>query len=375
MNKTIFLIFLLTAVCGVKAQHLNGVWFAGCNLRIDKNAGVDEFKIDSIYGVEGSILDFTSSETFVIKSVGEKARRGTYKKDSDTVYLNVEDYYWKGIVKNEALTLTLIDSSDYTLELFYKKLTPSKVPENKVITSENIRGTNWKSTFDKGYALVNFSRAIQPELPDKPQAYFSNFYETSATTETGNYQLDIYKRHMFLYLFGRATFSERVIHIGDYTAGTYLGEVFDCIGSANQTITVQRAQWRQTKILDEQELIAQEAALNGRYQFKMLHGSEEGSSEQLISVIAYLELNRDASCSIEAFLTETIDGVAVLRKLDKAGSWELDSSGHFIRLSIDEAPAYFLTIEREESKLELFLNANPWPEEEEFQTVLKFVKH
>src|SRR5210317_6639 len=127
MRRIAIYISVIIASLSIEAQEINGIWFAGCNLKIDKYAGVDEFKIDSLYGVEGSVLDFISDDSFVIKSLGEEVRTGKYLKFGVTLELSIENYKWKGLLKDSLFALTLIDSTDYKLELFYKKLKPAKI--------------------------------------------------------------------------------------------------------------------------------------------------------------------------------------------------------------------------------------------------------
>jgi len=362
MRRIAIYISVIIASLRIEAQEINGVWFAGCNLKIDKYAGVDEFKIDSLYGVEGSVLDFISDDSFVIKSLGEELRTGKYLKFGDTLELSIENYKWKGLLKDSLFALTLIDSTDYKLELFYKKLKPSKISENKLMTSEKIIGTNWRMADDQDYVMIHFSDQMDIDLPDKPQAYISNFSELKTYTEIGNYQIDTYKNHIFLYVLGRETFLEQVIQFSDYASGSYLGILFNCIQPINKPILSENVRWSKTKILDDKELIAAEAALNGRYQVKLLNTEAAENSSLIKSVILYMELKKDASCSIEAYITETIKEEAGLRKLEKFGTWELHPSGHFIKVYFENGQEYYLTVDRKKRNTELFLNKNPLPE-------------
>jgi len=374
MRRITIYIALFFVGLHMQAQEIKGIWFAGCNLKIDKDAGVDEYKIDSLYGVEGSVIDFISNEVFVIKSLGEKARQGVYRKMGDTLEMSIEQYKWHGLLTDSGFTLTLIDSSDYKLELFYKKLKPSSITENKLMTTEKIGGTNWRMAYPQDYLMVYFSDRDDPDLDDKPLGYISHFSKDKVQTELGNYQIDNYKNHLFLYLLGRESFLEQVMYFSDYNSGTYSGFLFDCKQPFNRPILSEKVQWSKTDMLDEQGLIAEEGALNGRYQVKLLKTESIGESAPVKSVILYLELKKDASCSIEAYVTGSIDEVAVLRKLEKFGRWELHPSGHFIKIIFENGQEQLLTIQREKVYTILFLDKNPWPEEKELNTVLKFKK-
>lgn len=374
MNKSALFIGLLLLAVNIQAQNIRGVWFAGCNLKIDKYAGVDEYQIDSLYGVEGSILDFVSDEEFLIKAIGGEKRVGKYTQSGDILNLRVDEFQWKAILLEESIKLTLIDSVDYGLELFYKKVKPSNIPKGKLLDSLNVVNTNWKTSFEWGASFFSFTEKDSIDILEKPRVFISNFSDIRTGSEVGNYQIDTYKNHIFLYLLNRETFSEKVIHFSEYSKGTYKGVLFDCFQPLMKPIPVENIQMEQEPIILEYELINEMADLSGRYQLQLLDLDRLGVSESVNTVISYLELSDDFSCKIDAYITENMEGIAVLRKLEKKGSWELDPSGHFILVKFQDEFESLLTIEKINDTRYLYLNRNPWPEEEELNTVLKFKK-
>lgn len=374
MNKSALFIGLLLLAVNIQAQNIRGVWFAGCNLKIDKYAGVDEYQIDSLYGVEGSILDFVSDEEFLIKAIGGEKRVGKYTQSGDILNLRVDEFQWKAILLEESIKLTLIDSVDYGLELFYKKVKPSNIPKGKLLDSLNVVNTNWKTFFEWGASFFSFTEKDSIDILEKPRVFISNFSDIRTGSEVGNYQIDTYKNHIFLYLLNRETFSEKVIHFSEYSKGTYKGVLFDCFQPLMKPIPVENIQMEQEPIILEYELINEMADLSGRYQLQLLDLDRLGVSDSVNTVISYLELSDDFSCKIDAYITENMEGIAVLRKLEKKGSWELDPSGHFILVKFQDEFESLLTIEKINDTRYLYLNRNPWPEEEELNTVLKFKK-
>lgn len=374
MKRAALLISFLLTLGAIHAQKVSGVWFAGCNLKIDKYAGVDEYKVDSIYGVEGSIIDFISKDKFIIKAIGEEERQGVYSQSGDTLKLSIDEFNWKGVIKDKEFTLSLIDSADYGLELFYKKLTSSNIPKNRMLDENKLIRSNWKATYDWGYSMLSFQQRDSIDLIDKPKAFISNFSKIRTVTEIGNYQIDSYKNHLFLYLLGRETLSEKVIHISEFNSGKYKGILFDCVEPISSPIPIEKVEFIQIDKLSEDDFENERLDLIGRYQLQLLDVKDLGLSDSVKTVISYFELHNDGSCSIEAYVTENIDGVAVLRKLEKSGQWIVAPSGHFVSVIFDEGNECYFTLKKEDTKKYLFLDSNPWPEEPELNTVLKFKK-
>ncbi len=374
MRKSVLFVFFLITTVNVLAQKPSGVWFAGSNLRIDKSAGVDEYKVDSIFGVEGSIIDFVSNKNFIIKGIGGSKIQGTYQQFKDTLQFNVDEYRWYGVVKDEELKLTMIDSSDYVLEMFYKKLKPSKISKSKILDSLSVKNSFWSLSLSTGAIGLSLFQRDTADVIDKPRAFISEFLNHRTHTEKGNYLVDSYKNYMFLYLFGKTTLFENLVLLNDFSAGQYSGKLYD---SDNLWVTdnkIGKVVLKEVPVLSDlnhKDLISK---MLGRYQLKLLDLSHLDLTEEVKTIISYFELQENNLCKIEVFISEDKEGVSVIRKLEKSGVWEVNPSGQYVTVTFDDERLSYVTFKKNSDYTEFLLDKNPWRDENSFNMELKFKK-
>lgn len=373
MNRKIIYICLLFAFVEMQAQNIRGVWFAGYNLKIDKYAGVDEFQVDSTYSIEGSIIDFSSPNKFHIKSVGGELNTGNYTQKGDSLFLELDEFKWKAVLQNQRLKLTMIDSTDYSLELFYDKLKPSNISSKSLLKSEQLLSSSWNIVAKNREIGLTFLPKDTLNVLNKERAIVTCASEVNTGTSLGYYQIDSYKNYSFLYLLDGSEFEEKMLCLHYYSNGLYEGVLFE-VGIINDEILYQTANFSALKFINEPELTALKLQLKGRYQLKLMNLNESGVSQSAKTIISYLELLDHNVVKLDEFITENIKGTDALRKTQKEGTWELSTSGKFITLKFEDSEDCYLTIRKENNKTILYMSGNPFPEEEKLEIELKFKK-
>ncbi len=357
MRKYLFLIFLYSLNSSLPAQKIEGIWISSNKMNIQKRTDstylegveilskkLEKVKIDTFYHNAYALIHFLDNNEIIVQGIGGKKRLGSYTKLIDTLIVEIDTIKFKMIAKKENLILLDLDTGWQNNHLIFEKLLPSSSLSKDKIEFNFEKESYWKISTDSN--SLNFG--LEYHFLDSGNVILSQFNDGwNAYTSHGEYETIIYENDLFLYIldWNHSSGSERLFRIYSDSANRFFAQTFEenwKEPSSRQELVFIRAILPIKKELNEikKSLLGTWALDDTLLPFDPDLSEYKSFDDQYYELI--FSKNGEFSISYGGVLMDDNERIPSSKQI--RGTWEVGSTGHYIKMKIDDYYIKYMTI-------------------------------
>lgn len=368
MTRYILIGILVLSFIYSRAQDLKGIWISSHERELTKvkerfdyrnsvSIKLDSEEIDTFYRQTFLILDFINDNNLIIKGIGGHQEVCKYIRKNKKIKINTSEGKLKGIISKE--NIIIVDKIDKkrTNEIFFERITPSKLAQISDLDSLFLQNTNWISFADSNSQSFGFNY----HFLDSNIVIISKFNSDYGYTNWGSYSTDIYKNHFFIGIIDRNLLDIYVYHFYDRYENNFIGNIYEYHPFSKSSPTLVNIELARNKLLNEQQLTELENKLSGKW------CAFDYPLDIDTTFLSFLEIDTIENQKFEitfkndkTFLLERSG--EILKQSEKTfkeniltGGWEVSGTGKYIILKPNESWIKYYTINRiEDDYLEIF---------------------